>query len=250
MRVLRDRDPARHLEHQFLAAGDLQLFDIARRREIARQLIHLHAGEVGMLDHDLGLIDPRLRLTGCRLDLHPADAFERCLGILAGRRRATTRRLDELRRHVELSILGFGHDTHVGVAVEPHPRRQFAFLIARRRPERKGGHHRRGVLIDDQRQLCHSPGDAGWNGDRQRHERCVFGTHGRFQQHRAILFPNGCRSEDFLAQVGPDRGLLGKSRQSHETHCSNHGCRERAQFVHEKTSRMGSAASQCYRLLI
>src|SRR5207248_893242 len=100
-RILADRDVAFEGEDLLAVVGDRDAAHEIRRNVVPAHLVHLHPGAVRMADEEMSL--ERLaeaRLSGKR-HLHAAEPLQRQLLVLAGRRRAAARRLDELRDAVE-----------------------------------------------------------------------------------------------------------------------------------------------------
>src|SRR5437588_2566635 len=87
---------------------------------ISGRLVHLHAVEVGMADHELRL--HRLA-RGKRLEepyLDVADVLQCLLLVRTRRRRTSAGRLDEPGRREKVIVARLGHCMHVGISVHAH----------------------------------------------------------------------------------------------------------------------------------
>src|SRR5215470_4083596 len=78
-RIRRDRDVAVDREHVPISDRYRDLLDIAGRRVVPRNLVHLHAVEVRMADHQRRPDRPIRRRRARELHLHVAHALHRLL---------------------------------------------------------------------------------------------------------------------------------------------------------------------------
>src|SRR5450631_2393061 len=111
-------------------------------------LIHLHAVEIRMPDHELrfhGLARGE-RLHQPHLDM--TDVLHCLLLVGTRRRRTSTGRLDEPRRRKQLVVARLGNRMHIGIGVNAHSQLERTRISLR--PENKMTGQGSGVVVDDE----------------------------------------------------------------------------------------------------
>ena len=160
-RVGGEGDVARHREDQLVAACHLDVGDEARRGVEHGELVHLHAVEVRMPDHQRR---PPGALRVALAELHPHLAHPgHRLGVADGdRRRAAAGALHEDGVGEHRAVRGGRDRVHVGVAVDAHPEPELARVAGRAEADLR--RDRAGVLVDDDAEPGHA--GVGVGGDR------------------------------------------------------------------------------------
>src|SRR5208283_4338500 len=105
-RIFRKRYAAFHRKDQIGSLAHLDLLDVMRGNIEMRHLVHLHAGGVGMADHDLRFALARSLRRKLAI-FHLAEICRGFVHVIARRRRAAARGLDEFDLGVERSITRF-----------------------------------------------------------------------------------------------------------------------------------------------
>src|SRR5580700_7303790 len=131
--ILRDRNAARHCQHQLVTLEDPQI-PYEKCRDVKQcDLVALQARIVRMTDHDLRFAQAA-RGAVTRSDelpkTHLPEIGAGLIGILRSRRRTAARSLHEGRHNVELPVAQLGYRVHVGIGIDAHARRDHRYLGA------------------------------------------------------------------------------------------------------------------------